>query len=103
MHPVLFQAMNVDGKRLQSEDEIAALYQAHGVSRADFDKAFKSVGVSSQVRQAQSRARAAKVTGTPSMMVNGKYFVSTRKAGSQADMLKLVDFLVEKERAAAGG
>jgi thiol:disulfide interchange protein DsbA len=34
--------------------------------------------------------------------VNGKYHVSTRKAGSQADMLKVVDFLVAKERAAKG-
>jgi thiol:disulfide interchange protein DsbA len=103
MHPALFQAMNVDRKRLQSAEEVADLFEANGVSREEFDKAFNSFGVSSQVRQANSRARAAKVTGTPSMMVNGKYFVSTRKAGSQADMLKLVDYLIEKERAAAGG
>ncbi len=103
MHPALFQAMNVDRKRLQSAEEVADLFEANGVAREDFDKAFNSFGVSSQVRQANSRARAAKVTGTPSMMVNGKYFVSTRKAGSQANMLKLVDYLIEKERAAAGG
>jgi thiol:disulfide interchange protein DsbA len=31
-------------------------------------------------------------------MVNGKYRISTRKVGSQANMLKLADFLIEKER-----
>jgi thiol:disulfide interchange protein DsbA len=35
-------------------------------------------------------------------MVNGKYHVSTRKAGSQAGMLKVADFLIAKERAAKG-
>ena len=100
LHTVMFQAMNVDGKRLGSEAEIRKLFTSNGVSGDDFDKAFSSFGVSSQVRQANSRARAAKITGTPEMMVNGKYRISIRKAGSQANMLKLADFLIEKERAA---
>ena len=100
MHPIIFQAMNVDSKPLASQEEIAALFVANGVSEEDFNKAFNSFGVSSQVPQAISIAKAAKVTGTPTLMVNGKYLISSRKAGSQADMLKVVDFLIEKERAA---
>ena len=102
MHPVIFQAMNVDRKPLSSEADIAQLFAANGVSEEDFTKAFNSFGVSSQVRQANSRARAAKITGTPAMMVNGKYHISTREAGSQANMLKVAEFLIEKERAAKG-
>ena len=98
MNPVLFQAMNVDGKKLQTEAEIQELFVANGVSAEAFSKAFESFGVSSQVKQAVARARAAKITGTPALMVDGKYNVSTRKAGSQADMLKVADFLIEKER-----
>ncbi len=102
MSMVLFQAMNVDRKTLSSQAEIAALFATHGVSEADFNKAFTSFGVSSQVRQAVAFAKAAQITGTPALVVNGKYHVSGRKAGSQADMLKVVDFLIEKERAAKG-
>ena len=102
MHPALFQAMNVDHKKLANEDEIQALFVANGVAAEDFSKAFSSFGVSSQVKQAAARAKAAKITGTPALMVDGKYHVSTRKAGSQADMLKVSDFLIEKERAARG-
>ena len=102
MHPALFQAMNVDHKRLANEDEIQALFVANGVAAEDFSKAFNSFGVSSQVKQAAARAKAAKITGTPALMVDGKYHVSTRKAGNQADMLKVSDFLIEKERAARG-
>lgn len=103
MHLALFQAMNVDGKRLDSEEEIKALFVANGVDAEAFTKAFNSFGVTSQVKQADARARAAKITGTPSMMVNGKYLVTTRKAGSQAGMLEVADFLIERERAAAAG
>ena len=100
VHMPLFQAINVDRRRLDSEDELAALFAARGVAREDFQRAFNSFGVGSQVRQANSRARAARITGTPAMMVAGKYRISTRKAGSQANMLRLATFLIEKERAA---
>jgi thiol:disulfide interchange protein DsbA len=101
MHPVIFKVM-VDPKRLASQAEIAALFAANGVSEADFNKAFNSFGVNSQITQASATAKAAGLKGTPALMVNGKYYVSGSKAGSQADMLKVVDFLVEQERAAKG-
>lgn len=98
VHMPLFQAINVDRKRLASEDELADLFEANGVAREDFSKAFNSFGVGSQVSQANARARAAKITGTPELMVAGKYRISTRKAGGQANMLKVAGFLIEKER-----
>ena len=103
MNTVLFHAMNVDKKRLASKGEIEALFVANGVTAEDFAKAFNSFGVTSLVKQASARARSAKITGTPAIMVNGKYHVSTRKAGSQAGMLKVTEFLIEKERAAKAG
>jgi thiol:disulfide interchange protein DsbA len=102
MHPIIFQAMNVDKKRLATQGEMARLFAANGVSEEDFNKAFNSFGVTSQVHQAAALAKAAKITGTPALIVDGKYHVSGRKAGSQVDMLKVVDFLIEKERAAKG-
>ena len=102
VHMPLFQALNIDGKRLASEDELEDLFAANGVAREDFTKAYNSFGVSSQVKQANSRARTARISGTPELMVAGKYRINTRAAGSQANMLKVASFLIEKERAAAG-
>ena len=102
LHGALFAAMIVDKKRLGSEEEIGQIFQANGVDAEAFSRTFRSFGVTSQVKQADARARSARITGTPEMVVAGKYRVGTRKAGSQADMLKIVDFLIEKERAAAG-
>lgn len=98
MSPVIFQAMNVDRKPLRSEAEIAQLFAQNGVSEEDFIKAYKSFGVDSQVRQANATARGARITGTPCIMVNGKYLITARKAGSTANMLKVADYLVEQER-----
>ncbi|HED18132.1 MAG TPA: hypothetical protein ENI74_01345, partial [Gammaproteobacteria bacterium] len=42
------------------------------------------------------------IKGVPTMVVNGKYRTSASMAGSNKKMLEVVDFLVEKERAAAG-
>lgn len=102
LHGALFAAMHVDRNRLDGEDEIRKIFVANGVSAADFNKAYRSFGVGSQVRQAGARAKAARISGTPEMMVAGKYRITTRKAGSQANMLKIVDFLVARERAAGG-
>ncbi len=99
MHDALFAAMNVERKRLGSEDEIAALFVKNGVDEAAFRNTFNSFGVGSQVRQAASRARGARISGTPELMVAGKYRVTTRTAGGQAEMLKVAEFLIEKERA----
>lgn len=99
----LFEALNVQRKRLESEDEIAELFVANGVTDADFRKAFNSFGVQSKVKQADARQRSYKTTGTPEMIVNGKFRVSARLAGSPESMLKVVDFLIAKERAGKSG
>ena len=100
LHPVIFDAMHVDRKRLVSRLELRDLFEENGVDPEKFDKAFDSFGVDSQVRQADSRARSAKISGTPSVMVAGKYLIETRSAGGQTNMLEIAHFLVEKELAA---
>lgn len=100
MHDAIFTAMHVDRKRLNSPDQVKSLFLSKGADAEAFDKVFSSFGVDSQVKQAQSRALSAKISGTPEMMVAGKYRVSSQMTGGQAQMLKVVDFLVAKERAA---
>ena len=63
------------------------------------EMAFGSFGIDSMVRQAAARTEGARVQGTPSLMVNGKYRIDTRQAGSQANMLKIAAFLADKELA----
>ncbi len=98
MHTVLFKALNVERRRLNSEAALKEIFVENGVAPEDFDRAFNAFGVDSQVRQADARARSAKISGTPSLMVNGKYLITPRKAGSQANMISIAEFLIEQER-----
>ncbi|BFM10013.1 thiol:disulfide interchange protein DsbA [Simiduia litorea] len=99
MHSPLFEAMNVAGKRLANEAEIQEIFVANGVDADKFTKAFGSFGVTGQVRQADARARSYRITGTPELVVEGKYRVSAKEAGGQPQMLEVANFLIEKVRA----
>lgn len=97
MHEAIFRAIHLQRKRLATPEAFRAVFVDNGIDAEAFDKAFDSFGVSSMVRQADARMRGARINGTPSLMVNGKYRIDTRKAGSQANMLKIAKFLAEKE------
>lgn len=99
MHGPLFDAIHVKPKNLRDEDEMASLFsEAGGVSEQEFTKAYDSFFVRSRVMQAQAKSRAYGITGVPTMIVNGKYRVDGRMAGSNQGMLDVVNFLVEQER-----
>ena len=99
VHEHVFNAINIEGNRLQNEDQIGALFAKYGIDEDEFSKSFNSFSVRTKVNQAKQRMQAYEVRSTPNMIVNGKYLVATgQNVLTQADMLEVVDFLVEKER-----
>lgn len=99
VHGAVFNTIHRQRKRLSSPEAVRAVFVESGVDAKDFDRAFSSFGIDSMVRQAAARTEGARVQGTPSLMVNGKYRIDTRQAGSQANMLKIAAFLADKELA----
>jgi thiol:disulfide interchange protein DsbA len=99
MNIVIFEAMNLKDQRLQSEDEIADLFVANGVSRERFTKVFNSGSIEMSVDLAVKKQERYRTRTTPELVVNGKYRVSSRSAGGHDGMLKVASFLIEKERA----
>lgn len=99
-HQAMYNAVHVDGRRIATKAALQKFFANHGVSEADFDKAYDSFNLKNMLRQGNRLAAKAKITGVPMMLVNGKYVVSTTTAGSYQGMLDVVDHLVEKERAA---
>lgn len=99
VHESVFNAINIEGNRLQNENQIGALFAKYGISEEDFSKVFNSFTVRTKVNQAKQRMQAYEIRSTPNMIVNGKYLVATGETvRTQAEMLEVVDFLVEKER-----
>ena len=76
VHGAIFNTIHRQRKRLSSSEAVRAVFVENGVDAKDFDRAFGSFGIDSMVRQAAARTEGARVQGTPSLMVNGKYRLS---------------------------
>lgn len=99
LHNSIYEALVLERKQLQTQNQIEALFVESGVDREDFSKAFNSFSVRTKLEQAHKRTENYNLTGTPSMVVNGKYMIITGESvRTQQEMLKVIDFLVEKER-----
>ena len=99
IHLPLFTAIVIEHKRLSNESELAVFFANYGVDKKAFTKAFNSTAVENQVKQAEARVRSYKPAGVPEIIVNGKYRIDRMRAGGQTEMLAVVDFLINKERA----
>lgn len=98
VHDALFDALAGERRPLNSGEALADFVAEHGVDGEAFLKNFNSFGVNARMQQAQSKIRGARVTGTPTMLVAGKYRVTASMAGSHEAVLEVVDYLIEKER-----
>jgi thiol:disulfide interchange protein DsbA len=100
MHKEIFEAYHIKKQKLLKNKEIYGLFAKHGIEKEKFEKTFNSFGVKSMVQQADSRARGYGITGTPEVIVNGKYRISASMTGTQARMMEVAEYLIEKERVA---
>ena len=64
---------------------------------ADFVAASKSFSVDLKMRQADAQIIAMKVTGTPTLVVNGKYRLNNQNLPNPDDYIGVVKFLIAKE------
>lgn len=98
LHQPMFDAMNLKKKRMLKDDEIFSLVKKQGVDVEKFRRAFSSFGIESQVNQIRSKMGQYRITGTPELVVNGKYHLTAKMAGSTDKMLELAALLIEQER-----
>lgn len=101
-HEALYKAIHVDetlkGERgRDSVQDIAGFYAKYGVDPKQFADTMGSFAVSSKTNRAKQFATRSGITGTPSLIVNGKYLI---KGKSYDDILRIADHLIARERAA---
>ena len=106
VHVPIFNAIHNERKRLNTPAEMAKFLVGYGVDPEDFAKTYNSFGIRAALQQADSKGRAYRSSGVPALVINGRYRIEGSMAGSNANMLRVADFLIEKERrrlAAAAG
>ena len=96
LHWPLYDNHHFDGKQLNEEKNITAWVAANGVDRGRFTELWKSDAVTAQIESAKKALESYGVKGVPSFVVDGKYLTSAKMAGSVRDMVRVVDYLVER-------
>ena len=105
VHGGIFEALHERGQNLLDRS-LAARFFANmaEVEGKDFEAALTSFSVEGQVQRAAAAGKTYGITGTPSLVVNGKFRIDTRMAGgSYQAMLDVASFLIDAERAPASG
>lgn len=99
IHADFFDAIQNKKQKLETEDELAAFFTAHGVKEADFHEAFKSFAIDAKMRQAPVIAGRYGISGVPAVIINGKYLTNGPLAGSHEKMIEVMDKLIKQEGA----
>lgn len=95
VHADFYDAIQNKKEALESEDDLAKFFAAHGVADEAFRKAYHSFSVDRKMRQAEGMSARYGVTSTPTLIVNGKY----RLKGASAQNIATMNRLIEQERA----
>lgn len=93
-HQAMFDALNKDGKKLYDQNSIANWYGQKGVDVAKFNSLYNSFAVTTKVQRSNDAAKRYQVTGTPAVVVQGKYVIE----GSDGKVIQVLDYLINKVR-----
>ena len=99
----IFKSVQEEGNRLATPEDMADFLEKKGIDKSKFLSTYNSFAIKGQMEKARQLGMAYQITGVPAVIVNGKYRFDIGSAGSPEEVLKLADFLIEKERAAAAG
>lgn len=98
IHEPFFEAIHKHNQKLDSQKKIREFFKKHGVTEKQFDEAFDSYSVKNRLKQARVLVEKYRISGVPTLIINGKYRASTSNVdGNDAKFLKLLDYLIKKE------
>lgn len=96
-HEALFDAIHKYHQRLFDEDSLADFYAKYGVDKKLFKETMHSFGVQMKVDRAKELCRRYGIDGVPTIVINGKFKTFASLTNGEAGMLKVTDFLIDKE------
>jgi thiol:disulfide interchange protein DsbA len=98
----VFAAIHVDHVDFSTARQVVEWAAGQGVDRGRFEAALNAFSVKSFVTRGDQQAAAARITGVPTLVVDGRYRVEIDTARDVAPQLAVVDALIAKARAERG-
>jgi thiol:disulfide interchange protein DsbA len=93
--PRVFNAIHSERARLDSPQKMAEVL---GLESKSFTEVYDSFSVRTRARRGTQISEAYGIDGVPSIAVAGKFLTAPSMAGSNAAALRVVDWLVARER-----
>lgn len=98
IHRPLFDALHKEGQHIGDEKSLKSFFVSHGVDGGEFTKVFNSEEVDNKVKMAFILGKDYKITGVPTIIVNGKYRTSASMSGGNPGIIDTINNLADKER-----
>lgn len=94
LHQAVYRSMHLDKDSLNSANTTADWAARNGVEPARWLAAYNSPEVDRKVQDARSHTRAYAITGTPSLIVDGRYLTSSGMSESVPGVVGILEGLI---------
>jgi len=104
LHTKVFDAIHQHGTPLTARDDLEAramqlaFLATQGVTEKDFNAAYDSMTVATNMGRAEDLTKKYNVANVPTMIVNGKYSTSLSEAGGPEQLISLINDLAASEK-----
>jgi thiol:disulfide interchange protein DsbA len=103
LHRPFFEAIHKDRLKTDNPAALGEWLTKNGLDPQKFDVTMKSFGVQSKMKRAAQLTAASRIDGTPALMVQGRYTISTDQGRSREGMLANAERLIPVARKTLAG
>ena len=96
MDTPMFSAIHDKNRPLDDEKSITAFAVEQGMDEKRFRDAYNSFGMAASLKHSIDLQQRYNISSVPTMVVDGKYITSASLTNGQEELMKVLDFLIDK-------
>jgi len=93
----VFHAIHVEKKKMIHSYQIFSIFNKHGIDRDKFNETFNVFNSEDNIKKTKKIAAQYKLKSVPAFSINGKYVITSKSAGSEANIFKVMDELIKNK------
>ena len=94
----VFIAIHEQRVQFKSDEAVVAWATSKGVDGKKFADAMGAFSMAAKIQRADQDASVARISGVPSIVVDGRYLINNEAVGGYDELLKLTDAVIAKAR-----
>ena len=98
LHQQVYHGYHVEKLRMSQPEVLEEWAERHGIARDKWAAAYRAEETDRKVEQAKAAVRRYAVTGTPSVVVDGRYLTSSAMSETLPGVIPIVEQLIERAR-----